>query len=665
MDMNGAKFNASTVEPGLAPHSHVRYRPDIDGLRAVAVLAVLLYHAFPTKLPGGFLGVDIFFVISGYLITSNIHRQVLENRFSIADFYARRIRRIFPALIVVVAATFAIGWILLPPHDMQSLGSNIAGGALFMQNFILLGQVGYFDVAADKKPLLHLWSLGIEEQYYVVWPLVLLLTRRWKLNGLIVVTVLTAASFVLCLVVGPRAPDYAFYLPFTRAWELLAGSALALWYGGRIARLSQDVPTSQRAPEIAAWCGLIAIAVGFVAYRPSMIDPGRFTLLPVLGAVILIGGGGSLLHRRLLVARPMVFVGLISYPLYLWHFPLMAYARIHFVDGVRAPYILAILVISGVLAWLTYLLIERPLRFGNNKIELKVGGLVTAMAALGLVGVVANLTEGLPIRIPASIRPFMLSGSESTQFWRSGTCMLLPEQGPDQFAPDCAGHGGRPLILIWGDSYAASLYPGLRYYADQRGFDVAEYAASACAPLIGYINPERRFCKPSNDSTLEKIREFRPDVVVFYSTWSYSEPDLRGGLQQTVPLLRPYTKKIVILGPPATWLGGGLSANVLDYYFESGNFSILPERTWYRSNDSWTRAIEKVLESAAANESIDYISMRRLMCNDQGCLARIGPNGSELTAFDSGHLTHAGSIFMANEVIDSILDFKTEPAVKP
>lgn len=652
--MNMVPLGVAFKKPSAAP---LPYRADIDGLRAIAILPVLIYHAFPSVLPGGFFGVDIFFVISGYLITGIIHQQMQEKRFSVANFYARRIRRIFPALILVVAATFAIGWFLLPLREMQSLGTNIAGGAIFAQNFVLLGQVGYFDLAADKKPLLHLWSLGIEEQYYVVWPLTLLLIRRWNLKALVFVAALAMASFVLCLIVGARAPQYAFYLPVTRAWELLVGSALALWHGGRLTGLEQDQTRFRLSREIAAAGALVAIAIGFWSYRSWMIDPGWFTLFPVLGTAVLIGGGGTLIHRRLLGARAAVFIGLISYPLYLWHFPLMTYARIHFVDGVRFRYMLAILLASFVLAWLTYRLIEVPLRFGHKQVRIKITGLVTAMIALGVVGLAADWTNGLPIRIPASIRPFMLTGGESSQYWREGKCLMRPEQEPANFASECAGDGGRPLLFIWGDSYAASLYPGLKHFAATRGFDVAEYTASACEPLIGYVNPERPFCKPSNDYALERIRELRPEVVIIYSAWNCGEPDLRGGLQRTVPLLRPFTKKIVLLGPPASWLGEGLSANVLDYYFESGSSAILPERTWYRSNENWTHAVESILKPEAAQVGIDYISIRGLMCDKDGCLARIGPNGSELMQFDSGHFTHAGAIFMAGQIVDRILDF--------
>ncbi|WP_139017344.1 acyltransferase family protein [Bradyrhizobium sp. STM 3809] len=634
----------------------MRYRADIDGLRALAVLAVLVYHAFPAALPGGFFGVDVFFVISGYLITSLIRLQISQQRFNIADFYARRIRRIFPALVLVIATTFTLGWFLLPLHEMQSLGTNIAASVVFLQNFVLLGQVGYFDIAAEKKPLLHLWSLGIEEQYYVVWPLVLLLVRRWKMNGLIVATVFGAASFVLCLIVGTRAPDYAFYLPFTRAWELLAGSALAVWHGDRTPGLPEADSRLRRASDLAAWCGFIGILISFGIYQPGFSHPGWFTLLPVVGAAVLIAGRGSLIHR-LLVTPPMVFLGLISYPLYLWHFPLMAYARIHFVDSVPVGYMLAILLVSGLLAWLTYAAVERPLRFGNRNVRLKVGGLATAMIALALVGVAADLTHGLPIRIPAKIRPFMLTNEDSLAAMRSGKCLLLPDQGPEQFAPECTGNGDRPLVVIWGDSYAAALSPGLRHFAPARNFDLAQFTASACPPLIDYVNPERPFCKSINDDVLRRLSTLQPDVVIFHSTWSYHRQvdDFRRDLRRSVALVKPLTKKIVVIGPVASWLGDGLPANILDYYYQSGNFALLPERTWFRSNENWTSAAEAMVESEATALGLDYISAHRLLCNEAGCLTRIGP---ELVTFDNGHFTPAGSTYLVGKSIDRILEAK-------
>ncbi|MGC2778679.1 MAG: acyltransferase family protein [Bradyrhizobium sp.] len=652
--MNFAQPNLVLDEARATP---LGYRKDIDGLRAIAVLPVLLYHAFSTAVPGGFYGVDIFFVISGYLITGIIHKQMLSNRFSIADFYARRIRRIFPALVTVVLVTFLIGWFVLPPRELKSLGSNIAGGAIFVQNFILLGQVGYFDLAAEKKPLLHLWSLAIEEQYYIVWPLLLMLIGAWRRRSLAITIVLAAASFAACLIVQPRAPDYAFYLPVTRAWELLVGSGLALWSNGRSLEPRSRAPVVRLAGELIAVAALLAIGIAFWRFGRLTPHPGLPTLLPVLGAAVLIAANGTLVHRFLLSSTPVVFVGLISYPLYLWHYPLMAYARIHFVDGVPVQVMGAIIVASVLLAWLTYRFIERPIRFGRSYGAYKIGALLSGMAALGIVGLVADRTNGLPMRIPESLRGFMLDGSETARFWRADKCLLKPDQSASDFAAECAGTGRHPLILAWGDSYAASLYPGLAHFGAERGFEVAEFTASACPPLIGFVHPDRRFCKGANDFVIQKVAELKPDVVLFYSTWSYGPDDLRNGLDRTVSALRELkVPKIVLLGPPATWLGESLPANLLDYYFQT--HSLLPARTKFRSNDTWTRALDEFLEAQAQRVGIQYISARRMMCNDEGCLARIGPDGSDLTAYDNGHLTNPGSMFVAKEALDALPGFE-------
>jgi hypothetical protein len=260
------------------------------------------------------------------------------------------------------------------------------------------------------------------------------------------------------------------------------------------------------------------------------------------------------------------------------------------------------------------------------------------------------------MRIPDSIRPFMLTGAETAAYWQRGKCLLLPEQNYPSFAPECAGDGRRPLLLIWGDSYGAALYPGLEHFAAERGYSVAEYTASACPPLIGFRLEARPLCKDINDYVLQRISELKPDVVIFDSTWGQNEKDIREGLERTVPLLDAMKiKKIVLMGVVPSWQGDGLAANVLDYYFESGTRSVLPERTWYRSNDAWTRQRDVLLENLATKLGIEYISTRKTFCNDDGCLARIGPNGSQLTAFDPGHLTVPGAIFLASHTLDRIL----------
>jgi peptidoglycan/LPS O-acetylase OafA/YrhL len=640
---------------------HVRgYRPDIDGLRAIAVLAVLAYHAFPQLVPGGFAGVDVFFVISGYLISGIIYQQMLENRFSIATFYARRILRIFPALILVVFATFIVGWFVLSTAQMEALGANIAGAAAFVQNFVLREQiVGYFDPGADRLPLLHLWSLGIEEQYYIAWPVTLLLIARWEARLVAIVAALALASFVAYVLIASWDAALAFYSPLTRAWELLAGSALALWQCKRFAGKYPGDREFRRYGTVVAIAALSGIGVALWAFNAGTPWPGFFTLLPVLAATALIATTNTFVHRRLLSARPMVFVGLISYPLYLWHFPLIAYAKLQYGEGMPAPVMGGLLVVSALLAWLTYRFVERPLRFGKPAVRLKIATLLAGMAATGLIGIVAGSTRGLPVRFPQPIQPFMLSGSETWMHWRRSKCLLLLQPASD-FAPECAGNGRHPLLMIWGDSYGAALYPGLLHFADDRGYDVAQYTASACPPLIGYSLPERPFCKSINDDVLLRIDRLRPDVVILDATWGHAEPVLREDLPRTVALLKAMNiAKIVLMGPPPSWQGVGLSANVLDYYRQTG--SVLPARTFYRSTDEWTRGRDALLQELSRELGIQYISARNIFCNDSGCLSRIGPNDSELTAFDPGHLTLPGAIFLAAQTLDSILDTGAPP----
>ena len=323
------------------PHS-IGYRPDIDGLRAIAVMAVLVYHAFPQIVPGGFAGVDIFFVISGYLITGIIHRQMLEKRFSIATFYARRILRIFPALIAVLLATFVIGWFVLTPAEMEALGADIKGAAAFIENFVLHEQfVGYFDPGAERLPLLHLWSLGIEEQYYIAWPAALLLISRWPARSVAIVAALAFGSFLVCVLTPSLDTAWAFYSPTTRGWELLAGSLLALWP-------SKDSAVADRQFDtMLAIAGLAGIAVAFWAFDSRSPWPGFRTVVPVLGAMALIMTANTLIHRRMLSARPMVFIGLISYPLYLWHFPLIAFAKLQYGGAAPASLVCGLLVLRA------------------------------------------------------------------------------------------------------------------------------------------------------------------------------------------------------------------------------------------------------------------------------------------------------------------------------
>src|SRR6202022_46142 len=253
-----------------------RYRPDIDGLRAIAVILVVNFHAFPEAMPGGFIGVDIFFVISGFLITGIIVRELDQQRFSLLAFYNRRIRRIFPALIVVLCATLVLGWLWMLPAAYAQLSADVFASAAFFSNIALLLQSGYFDIESAKKPLLHLWSLGIEEQFYLFWPLILMLVARMRLSILVAASVIGIASFVLNVALIGSNPVATFYLPFTRAWELLAGAALACGWN--------QISQTSRASNLRACAGLLLIAAAAGMLGTTSAFPGWGGMLPAPGA---------------------------------------------------------------------------------------------------------------------------------------------------------------------------------------------------------------------------------------------------------------------------------------------------------------------------------------------------------------------------------------------
>ena len=388
-----------------APQLHPTYRSDIDGLRALAVLSVVLFHAFPEILPGGFTGVDVFFVISGFLISTILYSNLEAGRFSILDFYGRRIRRIFPALILVLASCYALGWFVLLPDEFAQLGKHMAGGAGFVQNFILWGESGYFDNSAETKPLLHLWSLGIEEQFYIVWPILLWLGYRLRLNLLSITVLIAIISFALNIrgINVTKDLTATFYSPQTRFWELLIGGTAAyltlypnIKFKHRISRVLKSVHSawiaivwdSQKQIEkqvlasaftatearlkyfsganLCSIAGLLLLILGMILINKHRAFPGWWALMPTIGAVLLIIAGPlAVINRTLLSNKLMVALGLISYPLYLWHWAILSFLRIMQGEVPLWWYrVLAVLLAVG-LSILTYKFIEKPIRFGK------------------------------------------------------------------------------------------------------------------------------------------------------------------------------------------------------------------------------------------------------------------------------------------------------------
>ena len=469
-----------------------KYRPDIDGLRAIAVLAVVAFHAFPSKIKGGFVGVDVFFVISGFLITGIILGHLKQNSFSLVDFYSRRVNRIFPALLLVIGSTWAFSMVALFPLELEQLGKHMLGGATFISNFMLLDEVGYFDSSNDTKLMLHLWSLGVEEQFYLIWPLILFVCWRLRANILLSITIIGLISFCLNAYYATANPSLDFYAPHTRFWELLIGAALACVMNSPKYTLQTNKVSSRKLNNIVAGTGLflILLAVKFISKR--YLFPGWWALFPVLGAAMIIyAGPNSWVNEKLLSSRLMVAIGLISFPLYLWHWPLLALAREMTGDEPSVAIRLVIVTLSFVLAWLTYKLVEIPLRRTKRK-GVQSGVLVILMIAMGLAGAATWLTGGFPNR-----SNILWSGPVFSQFVGANWSYTKNDYCLNTYAkPDnvksyqwyfCYSSKPKtPDIILIGNSYANHILPGLVHNEHTSGNSIL--SIGTCSPDLASEN---------------------------------------------------------------------------------------------------------------------------------------------------------------------------------
>jgi peptidoglycan/LPS O-acetylase OafA/YrhL len=424
------------------------YRPDIDGLRAIAVLAVIGFHMDTSHLRWGFAGVDVFFVISGFLISGIVFRSLDRGTFSLREFYTRRINRIFPALLVVLAACVPIGWTILVSGELALLGKHIAAGAAFVLNFVLSGEEGYFFIRG--RPLLHLWSLAVEEQFYILFPAAAFIAWRIRARMRPILIVLIGVSLGLTAwSIYEGSQRTAFYYPTTRIWEILAGALVCdLQYRGT--RLQRALRGHKRLIENLAALASMALLVATTRTARSGAWPGWPTLLPVLGTALLIAAGrGAFINRHLLSSRLLVGIGLISYPLYLWHLPLLVYARV--ISGDEKPVFwvrVALVILSFVLAWATYRFVEVPIRFGSRK-RRSAAILIGLMAVAGLLGVFL-WQRGLGPRIDPAITAKIEAAQRDFEFPSTGGFF---GRGPRIIIHDIVGDSSRTVLVI-GDSHA-------------------------------------------------------------------------------------------------------------------------------------------------------------------------------------------------------------------
>lgn len=498
------------------------YRRDIDGLRAVAVLSVLAFHAFPNGFSGGFVGVDIFFVISGFLISGILFEQQRDGRFSYADFYARRIKRLFPTLIIVLACSLVAGWFLFYPMEFQDLGWQVFAGSAFFANIsLLLFSGGYFDGAAEYTPLLHLWSLGVEEQFYIFWPLIIgLIWYRERHHALTIIALIALASLILNVSIVHSHPSETFYLPLTRFWELLAGAMLA--YRSTFPSENAWVP-EPNTKEMLSWLGLLLIVTALFCLNKQHAFPGWWALLPVGGTALMIfSGPDTRLAQTLLANRLMVFVGLISYPLYLWHWPLLVYARILMPDGPGLVITCGLLLCAFLLAWISYRYVEGSLRHrsSHGPVPKVLFAILTVIALLGLY---FNKNE-IPTRLMNPQTEAITDAMGDWEYPGDQNFRKLKDFSTHKLNDSKKPH--QAAVMLIGDSHIEQYWSRLNHLANKTeranstlpALWFATYGSCPPIPQTNIVDPGFA-CHRFLEYALQQAQSTRVTTVVFGAWW--------------------------------------------------------------------------------------------------------------------------------------------------
>lgn len=656
----------------------MQYRADIDGLRSVAVLSVVLYHAGVSGLSGGFVGVDVFFVISGFLITTIITREITEGRFSLTSFYERRARRILPALIVVVVSCFVLGWFVLLPDALQHLGESAIAAALFVSNVYFTLNLNYFGLDVETAPLLHTWSLAVEEQFYLLFPLLLMfLSWRRFWHPIWIIGGLSLASLVAAVIVLPLAPDWVFYMILFRFWELGAGTLLAL--------ASVPTPRSRVVREVLSIVAIGAILLPVFMYTTTTPFPGFAALPPVAGATLLIWigsqGGGSFVNG-FLSQRGFVWVGLISYSLYLWHWPILAFLRtVLGTVNLSLPATLAAITLSFAFAGLSFWFVERPFRKrppeGISTSYVFLGSFVS-LAVVAVVGSTLYLSGGIPSRMPAEVSKVISFKSDRNP--RRKECFdHVPKQGfctigavSDKDAP--------VDFLFWGDSHADAAMPGMELAAERLGLKGVFAGRGGCAPIRSIKRSPK--CAAMNESVWSWLQA-QPDipVVILTARWAFwvegtrykgepgrdahlewggapeAGPEMSGnaamveaGLNVTVSEILATGRKVVLLGPVPEIGQDVPKVTARKVFLEWAPGVSL---TRQESEDRIGRAEQILSRVAEANEDVWFVPVSDLFCDAKSC--RLVDDEGNPLYIDDDHITRTTAVKLLSPRLEDVL----------
>jgi len=654
-----------------------KYRSDIDGLRALAVMVVVMYHAKISGFDGGYLGVDVFFVISGFLITNFILSDLRQAKFSIRNFYERRVRRIFPALFTMILICSLVAYCLLLPQDFAEFGTSTVWATLFVSNLHFWQESSYFSGSAELRPLLHTWSLAIEEQFYILYPIALVVLFRFARRKLFHVI---ALCFGLSLAVNVWAsmahPDAAFFLTPSRAWELLLGALLAF---GVLPKIS-----SPRGRNATAFFGLLLILFSVFAYTAVTPFPGLAAILPCTGTALIIYGGmsGTTSVGRFLSQRPVVFIGLISYSLYLWHWPVLVMFR-HFMSVHDLPphITIAAIALSFGLAIFSWRYVEQPIRDRRRiaRRPVVVGG-ASAMALTLAIGVAAFASEGLPHRFQESVIRLASAGQDLSRDGRDCINRHTPDELRQGEMCEVIGTGAATQsFLLWGDSHAAALFPAINQAAARTGRSGLMASASACPPILGVTTPmgRRPFkCNDFNHAVMDaSLASDTIKIVILNARWafyahgsSYKVEARRNpviaddqavsstiagnravfvrGLRRSLAALTKAGKKVVIIGPTPE-IGWTVPKTLAMQQYTRRYWRISPTYEEFLERQAF---VISTLVEVAAEYGAELVFPHEVMCDKQGCSVL---RDDHVLYSDSHHLsaTGANSIYKIFEPI--------------
>ena len=663
-------------------YQNTSYRPDIDGLRAIAVLSVIGFHAFPQHIRSGFIGVDIFFVISGFLISSIIFNSYNNHQqFQFLDFYKRRMKRILPALLIVLASCFVFGWFALFADEFEQLGKHIASAALFFSNFTLWGESGYFDNTSYTKPLLHLWSLGVEEQFYLFWPLAL--WGAWKCNIKFLTLTICILIVSFCLNIHNIRIDSigTFYAPQTRIWELLTGTMLACLLMNRnktfipcwIATqpITKKLSTllknnSHIASHVLSFIGFTILTIAFLTITQQKHFPGWLAILPTLASAIIIASGqNAFLNRAFLSNKLFVWIGLISFPLYLWHWPLLSYTYIIYGEMPPYPIRIVMVALSFALAWLTYIIIERPIRFGMPHNSQSIIILPTLLLTMGSVGYFTFLNHGIQFRSAE-----MNYANNKNELIRTpptdDECLnYINDKKPLLNYCRFTNTGSNQTVAVIGDSHAHVAYPGIAELLAQRGINTLLLANSGCPSFIGAEYGETQLskneCRNKIKQIMKVLLEHKDIHKVFilsrgpcYTTGKYygeeEQGQLKGpliapsvffsSLQKTIDTLRKANKEVYYVTENPELLRSPIACISRPFRNKPNTCTPLLAEVKLRQ--------EQYLKSIEALKNVIVINTIDKFCPQNTC--KLFDRKSLLYA-DGNHLSIAGSRYQAKTLL--------------